>query len=87
MKHPCMPQVSEADMDRVLKLVNDKPWLIPSTVFLEMIPVSIVAYGFWKNRRLKTRLKIEHEKTMRAYMKYNKSREISLEEQHFLKRL
>ncbi|WP_125764889.1 transposase [Companilactobacillus hulinensis] len=87
LKHHCGTQITEADKERAINLISDKPWLIPATVLLEIIPVSIVAYGFFKNRRLQTKLKIEREKTMRAYLKQGKDKEMTLEEQHFLKHL
>ncbi|APX72421.1 hypothetical protein M5C72_04655 [Companilactobacillus allii] len=87
LEHHFAPKVTEADKDRLVKLINDKPWIVPSTMLLEIIPVSIVAYGFFRNCRLRTKLKIEREKTMQAYMKRTKSGEMSMEEQHFLKRL
>ncbi|WP_125568473.1 hypothetical protein [Companilactobacillus insicii] len=78
---------TKEDKEKFFSLISEKPWLIPSTVLLEMIPVSIVAYGFMKNRRLKKRLQIEHQKTVREYIKKSDSGKLTQEEFYYLKHI
>ncbi|MFD1418153.1 hypothetical protein [Companilactobacillus keshanensis] len=75
------------DKANFFKLIRDEPWLVPTTVFFEMIPVSIMAYGFWKNRKLKTQLKIEHEKTIRSFIERSETIDLKPEELYFLKHI
>lgn len=62
-----VPQVSAEEMkahrDRFSALIAEYPWLIPATVSLEIIPVTVMIHGFWKNRQLKKQLLIEREHT------------------------
>jgi len=46
-----------------LELLKDNPWLVPATLAITTAPMVICAYGFWKNRQLSKKLKIEREKT------------------------
>ncbi|WP_334328313.1 hypothetical protein [Companilactobacillus sp. HBUAS59699] len=87
LKHHCPSIPSAEDKEKFFNLINEKPWLIPSTVLLEMIPVSIVAYGFMKNLRLKKKLKIEHQKTVREYIKKSESGKLTEEEFYYLKHI
>lgn len=84
---PTLKTVTKEDKDRFFNLLHDEPWLIPSTMLLEIVPVSIISYGFWKNRKLKMQLKIEHEKTIRAFIEKSKSIELKPEELYFLKHI
>ncbi len=86
IKH-CASMPTKEDKEKFFSLISEKPWLIPSTVLLEMIPVSIVAYGFMKNRRLKKRLQIEHQKTVREYIKKSDSGKLTQEEFYYLKHI
>ncbi|KRK79532.1 hypothetical protein [Companilactobacillus nodensis] len=87
LNHHCAPRATEEDKEKFFTLINDKPWLIPSTVLLEIIPVSIIAYGFWKNCRLKKRLQIEHQKTVREYIKKSETGKLTQEEFYYLKHI
>ncbi|WP_204120649.1 MULTISPECIES: hypothetical protein [Levilactobacillus] len=49
--------------ERFSTLVSENPWLIPTVISLEIIPVTTMLHGFWKNRQLKKQLQIEREKT------------------------
>lgn len=49
--------------DRFSALIAKNPWLIPTVISLEIIPVTTMLHGFWKNRQLKKQLQIEREQT------------------------
>lgn len=49
--------------ERFSTLISENPWLIPTVISLEIIPVTTMLHGFWKNRQLKKQLQIEREKT------------------------
>ncbi|QMU08674.1 hypothetical protein [Levilactobacillus suantsaii] len=51
------------------ELVQDNPWLIPTTVALELVPATLLVYGFWKNRHLKKQLLIERERTQQLRLR------------------
>ena len=57
--HAEMKEYNEFQM----KLVQENPWLIPASIALTTIPMAICVHGFWKNRQLSKKLKIEREKT------------------------
>ena len=67
LKHKCLTAVAtpldQDDVHRLADLIDENPWLIPATVMLEIIPITVVAHGFWKNRQLKKQLQIERERT------------------------
>jgi len=64
LKHKCLPApLAQEDVHRFADLIDEHPWLIPTTVMLEVIPITVMAHGFWKNRQLKKRLQIERERT------------------------
>ncbi|ETY75018.1 hypothetical protein [Lactiplantibacillus fabifermentans] len=67
------PKMMHADCQahraEVLKIVQDHPWMVPATVALHVLPIAIMAHGFWKTRELNKRLKIEQEKTKRLALK------------------
>lgn len=46
-----------------LEILKKNPWLIPATISLTTVPLVIAIHGFWKNRQLSKKLKIEREKT------------------------
>lgn len=87
LKHHCAPKPTAEDREKFFNLISEKPWLIPSTVLLEIIPISIVAYGFMKNRRLKKKLQIEHQKTVREYIKKSETGKLTQEEFYYLKHI
>ena len=49
--------------EKHLDFVKENPWIVPPVVALTTIPVAIAAVGFFHNRSLKKKLKIEREKT------------------------
>lgn len=49
--------------ERFSTLIEKNPWLIPAVISLEIIPVTTMLHGFWKNRQLKKQLQIERERT------------------------
>lgn len=57
------PEVLQEHKEYFTKLVSENPWLIPATISLEIIPVSLMIHGFWKNRQLKKQVQIEKERT------------------------
>ncbi|NLR09454.1 MULTISPECIES: hypothetical protein [Lactobacillaceae] len=67
LKDKCLPAIAnpinQEDIHRFTDLIDENPWLIPATVMLEIIPITVVAHGFWKNRQLKKQLQIERERT------------------------
>ncbi len=66
LKHKCLPiaaPLDQEDIHRFTDLISDKSWIIPATVLLQVIPVTVAAHGFWKTRQLKTQLRIERERT------------------------
>ncbi|GAK47484.1 transposase [Secundilactobacillus oryzae JCM 18671] len=46
-----------------MALVKENPWLVPPVVALAVLPVAVATVGFFHNRSLKNKLKIEREKT------------------------
>lgn len=56
-------QEMKAYNDASLEIVRKNPWLIPASIALTTVPLTISVYGFWKNRQLSKQLKIEREKT------------------------
>ncbi len=64
------PEVLQEHKEYFTKLVSENPWLIPATVSLEIIPVSLMIHGFWKNRQLKKQVKIEKERTKQFQLEH-----------------
>lgn len=58
-----MPVPSPEDRGALRELIHDNPWLVPSTMALQVLPLVVIAHGYWKTRQLKTQLQIEREKT------------------------
>ncbi len=56
------------------ELLKDNPWLVPAVLAVSTAPIVISAYGFWKNRQLSKKLKIEREKTKQLALKQVESR-------------
>jgi len=46
-----------------LAIIRKNPWLIPVSIAWTVFPVVVSIHGFWKNRELQKKLKIEREKT------------------------
>lgn len=66
LKHNCSTiatPLDQTDARHLSELIDENPWLIPATVMLEIIPITVIAHGFWKNRQLKKQLQIERERT------------------------
>lgn len=66
LKHNCSTVATppdQTDARHLSELIDENPWLIPATVMLEIIPITVIAHGFWKNRQLKKQLQIERERT------------------------
>lgn len=57
--HQDMKEMNETK----LEIIRKNPWLIPASLCITMMPVVISVHGFWKNRQLSKKLKIEREKT------------------------
>jgi len=57
--HEDMKQYNEEK----LEIIRKNPWLIPASIASTVIPVTVSIHGFWKNRELQKKLKIEREKT------------------------
>ncbi|AKP02251.1 hypothetical protein [Companilactobacillus pabuli] len=62
--------------EKELEIIRKDPWIIPATVAWMAIPAAICIRGFWKNRQLKTQLKIEREKTKRASLRLSEPKKI-----------
>jgi len=56
-------QEMKAQREFNMELLQKNPWLIPATIALTTVPMAIGIHGFWKNRQLSKKLKIEREKT------------------------
>jgi len=57
--HEDMKQYNEEK----LAIIRKNPWLIPASIASTAIPMAVFIHGFWKNRELQKKLKIEREKT------------------------
>ena len=53
--------------EKELEIIRKNPWIIPAAICIR---------GFWKNRQLKTQLKIEREKTKRASLRLSEPKKI-----------
>ncbi|KRN98642.1 hypothetical protein [Companilactobacillus kimchiensis] len=63
--HQDMKEYNEEKM----ALLRENPWLIPTSLLITTIPFAVSAYGFWRNRQLQKKLKIEREKTKQMALK------------------
>ena len=53
------------------ELLRENPWLIPASIALTTLPLAIGIHGFWKNRQLSKKLKIEREKTKQLVLEHH----------------
>ncbi|WP_057878245.1 hypothetical protein [Levilactobacillus paucivorans] len=66
LKHKLITDVAEplaTHHDDMKALVTENPWLIPATLFMEVLPATVIIHGYWKTRQLKKQLQIERERT------------------------
>ncbi|AYE37782.1 transposase [Companilactobacillus zhachilii] len=57
-----------------MEMLRKNPWLIPATIALTTLPVAVCIHGFWKNRQLQKKLKIEREKTKQLVLGHHEEK-------------
>ncbi|MQS76876.1 transposase [Lactobacillus halodurans] len=61
------PEEFKEEFDKLneekMAIVKGNPWVIPAASAFCAIPLAICIHGYWKNRQLKNKYKIEREKT------------------------